>query len=224
VWRFSVPQWIDNRVCWFDLNRLESISPAPALIRVAILVFPLVLGMLAQDPAILAIRIVEGDGAVYAMGSRSPRGLTVQVTDETGKPIEAAAVSFRLPDSGPSGTFASGSRTEIVATRADGQAGVWGMQWNRTAGTFEIRITAVKGQTRAGTVCRQSLSDSAEAGSKTARAGPRASHKWLWIALGVAGAAGAGVALTAARGGKPGETTPSNAVQIGAPSINLGHP
>ena len=68
------------------------------------------------------------------MGGRATRGLTVQVTDEAGKPVEGASVSFRLPDSGPAGTFASGSRTEIVTTGGDGRAGVWGMQWNRTAG------------------------------------------------------------------------------------------
>ena len=51
--------------------------------------------------------------------------------------------------------FSTGGRTEIAATHADGRAAVWGMQWNRTAGPFEIRITAVKGQARAGVVSSQ---------------------------------------------------------------------
>jgi hypothetical protein len=41
------------------------------------------------------------DGAVYRKGARATRGLTVLVTDETGKPLEHAAVSFRLPEEGP---------------------------------------------------------------------------------------------------------------------------
>ena len=112
-----------------------------------------------NDPAILLIHIVEGEGAVYAIGSRATRGVTVQVTDETGKPVDSAAVSFRLPDDGPTGEFSSGMRTEIVPTGADGRANVWGMQWNRVTGPLEVRITAAKGEARAGTVCGLYLSN-----------------------------------------------------------------
>ena len=34
------------------------------------------------------------------------------VTDETGRPVANAAVSFRLPEDGPGGMFSSGPRTE----------------------------------------------------------------------------------------------------------------
>jgi hypothetical protein len=177
---------------------------------------------LSQDPAILQVRVIEGESAVYGIGSRATRGVTVQVTDETGKPVDGATVSFRLPEDGAGGTFASGSRTEIATTRPDGRAGVWGMQWNRIAGPFEIRITAVKGQTRAGTVCPQYLTDSPAASKPLARVGP--SRKWLWITLAVGGAAVGGIAATAA-GGKP-TAAPAAApgLTIGTPSINLGHP
>jgi hypothetical protein len=180
--------------------------------------------MLVQDPAILQVHVLEGDGAVYGLGTRATRGITVQVTDETGKPIDGATVSFRLPDQGSSGAFSNGTHGEIAVTRPDGRAGVWGMQWNRTPGQFEIRITAVKGQTRAGTVCRQYLSDAAEKATPGSRIGPRNNHKWIWIGLAVAGAAGAGVAA-AAMGAKPSATpTATPGVQIGTPSIVLGHP
>jgi hypothetical protein len=39
----------------------------------------------------------------------------VEITDETGKPISGAAVSFHLPEDGPGGTFASGLRTDLVS-------------------------------------------------------------------------------------------------------------
>jgi hypothetical protein len=177
-----------------------------------------------QDPAILQLKVTEGEGSVYAVGARATRGLTVQVTDQAGKPVEGASVSFRLPESGPAGTFASGSKTEIVTTGADGRAGVWGMQWNRTAGALEVRVTALKGQARAGTTCSVYLSDSPEARASTARVGPKG-HKWLWIALAVGGAAAAAVAVTAAAG-KP-TTAVSSApagFSISSPSIILGHP
>jgi len=111
------------------------------------------------DPAILELRVVEGDGVVYSVGSRATRGVTVQVSDETGRPVSGATVSFTLPQDGPGGAFVSGGRTEIVTTRADGRATVWGMQWNRTPGPFEIRITAAKGQARAGILCASYLND-----------------------------------------------------------------
>jgi hypothetical protein len=176
-----------------------------------------------QDPAILQLHVVEGDGATYALGSRATRGITVEVTDETGRPVDGATVSFRLPEDGPSGAFASGGKTEIATTRSDGRASAWGMQWNRAAGLMEIRITASKGQTRAGIVCSQYLSASAEAGTKSHKVSG-GGHKWLWIALGVAGAAGAAV-VAAGVGGKSSSPSAPAAVQIGAPTITIGaHP
>jgi len=186
---------------------------------IAILLIPI----LIQDPAILQVRVVEGDGAVYPVRARATRGVTVQVTDETGKPVDGVTVSFRLPEEGPSGVFATGGRTEIALTHGDGRAGVWGMQWNGSPGAFEIRITAIKGQTRAGTVTQQFLTDSPEAG-QAARVGPKRNHKWIWISLAVAGAAAGGVAA-AALAGKPGAApAPTSGLQIGTPTINLGRP
>lgn len=190
--------------------------------------------MLMQDrpldnPAILQIHVLEGEGVAYPLGGRATRGVTVQVTDETGKPVEGASISFRLPEEGPSGTFSNGSRAEIATTKVDGKAAAWGMQWNRTEGSFEIRITAVKGQARAGTVCAIYLALPTTTAAAAAEGGSSfkvaKSHKWLWIALAVAGAAGAVVAVTAL-GGKstapPGPTvTPTT---IGIPGIVIGHP
>jgi hypothetical protein len=177
-----------------------------------------------QDPAILQVRVVEGDGAVYAIGSRATKGIGIQVTDETGRPVDGATISFRLPDNGPTGVFANGSRTEIATTRADGRASAWGMQWNRSPGLLEIRITAVKGQTRAGILCSQYLTEApdAKAGGSHNVGG---SHKWLWIGVAIAGAAGGAVAAMAI-GGKTSTASAGSteAVTIGTPTISLGHP
>jgi hypothetical protein len=178
-----------------------------------------------NDPAILLIRIVEGEGAVYPIGSRATRGVTVQVTDETGKPVGNAAVSFRLPDDGPTGAFSSGTRTEIVPTGADGRANVWGMQWNRVTGPLEIRITAAKGQARAGTVCGLYLSNALVTSEPHKAAGARKSHRIIWIGVGIAAAGFAGVAAVSSRG-TPSAAAPAgvNAPQIGTPSIIIGKP
>jgi len=204
--------------------RRDVIRKSVALTLAAILAAALAYG--ADAPSILTLRVVEGEGAAYPTGSRATRGLTVLVTDETGRPVEGATVSFTLPAEGPGGVFSSGARTEIAATHADGRAAVWGMQWNRTAGPFEIRITAVKGQARAGVVSSQSLSNAPEV--RAAEAGKfhaaRSGHKLIWISLAVAGVAAAAVVGIAARKTSSATAASSSVtpLKIGTPTIGLG--
>ena len=117
--------------------------------------------------AILQIQVVEGEGGVYPPGSRSSRPLIVEITDETGKPVAGAAVSFHLPEEGPGGVFLNGLRTDVVTTDAQGRAGLRGLQINRISGRFQIRIVASKEQARAGAVSFQYVAESAHgAGSR----------------------------------------------------------
>jgi len=177
--------------------------------------------------AILQIRIVEGEGAVYAVNSRATRGLTVQVTDETGRPVAGAAVSFRLPESGPGGSFNGGLKADVVLTSADGRATVWGMRWNASPGPVEIRITAAKEEARAGTVTSVYLSDKvAPASGGTGHFTASHSHKkWLLIGAAIAAAAVGGFALS---GHSSSASTSGNVPlppQIGTPTITVGpHP
>jgi hypothetical protein len=205
----------------------ESFPRSPHLLLVStsgILLLASILLQQPDNPAILQIRVIEGEGVAYPLGGRATRGVTVQVSDETGKPVEGVAVSFRLPDEGPSGTFVNGSRAEIATTKADGRASAWGMQWNRIEGPFEIRITAVKGQARAGTLCPVVLSKATAANDSPAPMKLARSHKWLWISLAVAGGAGVAVALAALtrKSSVPtGTTTPTT---IGTPTVAIGAP
>ena len=188
------------------------------------------------DAKTLEIRVSEGDGLSYPIGSRATRGITLLILDDAGKPVDGATVSFRLPEMGPGGTFSNGSKTEIVATHADGRASVWGMKWNRLAGAFDVSITATKGSARAGTVCSQHLTEAT--GPAAVQGGSSFNHKWLWIGLAAAGA-GAGIAVVAK--GHAGSTGCSSTVvlvsnpctsssissgttQIGTPTISLGTP
>ena len=177
--------------------------------------------------SIIQLRVIEGEGAVYAPGSRATRGITVQVTDETGQPMEGVAVSFRLPEEGAGGTFASGLRTEIVTTKADGRATVWGMRWNRTTGPFELRVTAAKDQARAGIVISQFLSDRVAAGAGGSGEF-HASHSYRkWLMLGAAVGAGAvgGMLVVSHRSEQSASTAVPGPPVIGAPSITIGtHP
>jgi hypothetical protein len=185
----------------------------------------LALGITANASVIVQLKVVEGDGMVYRTGSRATRGLTVLVTDENGKPLDMASVSFRLPDDGATGTFSSGLRTEIVTTGPDGRAAVWGMQWNKTPGVVEMRITAVKEQARAGIIGRVQLSDSVapKSGGDGVFTASH-SHKWLWIGALAAAAAGGSV-FAFSKGSSPASTTsPVTGLTIGTPAITVGHP
>jgi hypothetical protein len=186
--------------------------------------------------AILHIQVVEGEGAVNAAGSRNARPLAVEVTDETGKPVEGAAVSFHLPEEGPGGTFGNGLRTDVASTDARGRATIHSMQLNHTPGRFAIRIVASKEQARAGMESCQYVAEpkneAASAGAPKSRAsimhGPL---KWVVLAALAGGAAAAG-ALAGGHAGSAGPAASSPAstastaagISIGGPAITVGKP
>ena len=184
---------------WVGLAALWVLWAAPALAQIAI----------------LQIRVIEGEGAVHLPGSRSTRPITVEITDETGRPVAGAAVSFHLPENGPSGAFVNGLRTEVVIADAQGRASLHGFLANRLPGRFQIRILASKEQARAGTVSFQYVAEA------------RGRRKWLVVAAAVAGGAVAGI--VAWRGGAASATAVPAApvppaLSIGSPSITVGKP
>jgi hypothetical protein len=188
---------------------------------------------LAAQSSVLEILVVEGEGAVHLAGSRVAKSLSVRVTDELGKPVKGALVSFRLPEEGPSGAFANGLNTEVVLTGADGLASAPPIRWNRQAGPFHVRVAAVKDQSRAGTAVSQYLSERASGkgtdsgaseSERRVSSGSKLRSKWVIIAVVAAGAAAAGFTTgwTAQRG-SPAATTAAT-VRIGSPTISVGKP
>ncbi len=182
--------------------------------------------------------MLDGEGAIHTAGGRSTRGLTVEITDETGRPVDGAAVSFRLPEEGPGGTFAHGMRTEILMTGADGRAGYREFVAGRTVGPFQVRVTAVRDSVRAGTVIDQYVSEptrASAAGQKLlSRSGGSGgggnSKKWIvWLAIGggaaaaalVAGASGGAAAGSSAGPPPPAVVPPPT---LGTPVIVIGRP
>jgi hypothetical protein len=177
--------------------------------------------------AILQIRIVEGDGGVHQPGARLSRPLTVEVTDETGRPVSGAAVSFHLPDDGPSGAFTNGLRTEILTTDERGRAVLRSMVLNRNPGRFQIRVIASKEQARAGMVSFQYIAGASTPAATASAAGSqvrRGHGKWWAIAAIVAGGAAAGVLTTSRSHGSSASSSTASPVSIGSPSVTVGKP
>ena len=182
----------------------------------------------AESAGVLRVRTLDGEGQVYGMGTRVSHPVTVQVTDETGKPVAGASVSFQLPDDGPGGAFTGGMHTDIAITAADGKASAAGILWDRTPGPVSLRVTAAKDQMRAGAIVSMYVSDAQVSSAKT-QAGGHRKGKWLTIGLVVGGAAATGLALGWARSSGASsnaapDTPTSPAVQVGTPSISIGRP
>jgi len=194
----------------------------------------------AGQLAVLHIQAIEGEGAVNAAGSHNSRPLVVEVTDETGKPVEGASVSFHLPEEGPGGSFGNGLRTDVTVTDAHGRAYFHTMLLNRTPGRFAIRIVASKEQARAGMVSFQYIAEpkngSAAAASPTSssNSGPSFMHgplKWVVLAVLAGGAAAAG-ALVAGKSSSAASavssptatSTSASGISIGGPFLTVGKP
>lgn len=152
--------------------------------------------------------------------------------------MEGAAVSFRLPEEGPGGTFSRGTRTEIQITGPDGRAGFREFIAGHASGPFQVRVTAARDSIRAGTIIDQYIS---EATDKAASAGPHhaksllapgekasSSRRWMiWVAVGGGAAAAAFAASAMGHGGSA--STPASAAAprlpapvIGVPVISIG--
>jgi hypothetical protein len=185
--------------------------------------------LLAAQSQLLEIRVPSGQGTLRAPGSRTP-GFSVQVVDEREQPASGVIVSFRLPDEGPSGTFANGLGSEIVTTGADGRAVTSAIRWNHLAGPLQVRVTAVKDRVRAGTMIALELTDAAavrrQAGVAQPVASPRHGTRWTLVAViaGGAVAAGFGAGWVFSRNPAQAGAKAAAPIQIGAPTITISKP
>src|SRR5581483_3468615 len=87
---------------------------------------------------------VKGNAGAQAPTRSQSEGYSIQVTDAAGVAVPDAAVVVRLPDTGPTGSFAEGRHSSLVYTDATGQARVGDIQWGETPGRVLLHITAVK--------------------------------------------------------------------------------
>jgi hypothetical protein len=182
------------------------------------------------EAATIKIGILHGDDDVHTVGTRTSKALTVEVTDESGRPVDDAIVHFRLPSTGPAGLFSNGLNNDLVITGPDGRATAPRIRWNDTPGPLQIRVTAAKGDVRAGIIIRQHLSESHVSGSASTDSFsyPEPHRKWVKVTMIVAGVAAGSVAagLAIGRRSSPAQgTAPGTAtLSVGTPVITIGGP
>jgi hypothetical protein len=174
----------------------------------------------AGQVATLQIRFLAGDGGVHPPGRRAVRPLTVEVTDEAGKPVAAATVSFHLPEDGAGGAFPNGMHTDVATTDAQGRAVMRTVEVGRMPGPFQIRIVSIKEQARAGAVSTQYVGEPTSV---------RPRRTWIAVAVAVTGAAAAGAFSALHKSTPPAAPLPppppaTPSISIGAPTTTVGKP
>lgn len=125
---------------------------------------------LNSQAASLELRVLEETNALTPGGFAPAKRLAVQVRDENGRPVSDAAVAFRLPDTVLSGTFADGTQSAVAYTDASGLAHVDGIRWIASSGSVPVRITATKGNSHAGLLFEQKMSETVPATVPASRA------------------------------------------------------
>ena len=174
---------------------------------------------LVEEAGTLKIVVVQGEGSLNRIKSRTATQPVVEVRDESDKPITGAEVVFQLPAAGPGGVFNGWMRTQTAKTDAQGRASANGLTPNDQEGRYNIKVTATEGKKTGTAIIAQT---NTMTGSETSRS---RSHKTLYIVLGVVavGAIAGGVAASH-RGGGEATVTPTNPVTISPGPVTVGAP
>lgn len=175
----------------------------------------------AEPPGLLKIVVIEGEGAVNNIRTRSATAPVVEVRDENDKPVAGAEVVFQLPPAGPGGVFHGWMRTQTVRSDEKGRAAASGYTPNDQPGRFNIKVTATLGNKTGSAVISQSnvyRGGGAGPGMSSGRSG------WWKILVGV-GTAGAVIgAVAATRGNGTTSTTTYKPITITPGPITVGSP
>jgi hypothetical protein len=166
----------------------------------------------AQEDAIHVV-VLEGDGAINNIRSSRAKDPVVRVEDAHNRGVPGAVVTFLVPSGGPGLVFGDAGTTLTLTTDDRGEVMARAVRANRTAGSFQIHVTASKEGKKATALISQTNVDPGSRNSSRKIA--------LFAVLGGAAAAGAAVAL---HGGKStstaGAAAPSGTVVVpGNPSL-----
>ncbi|HEY7336511.1 MAG TPA: hypothetical protein VH639_16585 [Bryobacteraceae bacterium] len=169
------------------------------------------------QPAIQDLRVVplSGNGGINDLERKIMTPLVVQVLDQESRPIEGAQVIFRFPLNGASATFPNQQNAQTTRTNADGQAAATGWMANNQTGTFQVQVTATRGNQMGQTTITMTNATRIVGGDQNKK-------KHWWSSKGakigiIAGAAGAVAAIVLATRGGNGSTTVT--ASPGAPTI-----
>lgn len=178
----------------------------------------------AAKPKSLLITIIDGEGALNDVRTRTAREPIVEVDDENHKPVAGALVLFSIDNGGSHTPFATfkGTQTLTVHTDAAGHATGTGFQITAKKGNFKISVQASAGEVQATAIINEVNTDaggSSSAGETTVKV---LSHKRItWIMTGVVVGAAVGGIVYATEGSSPSTISPGTGT-VGAPAVTRG--
>ena len=177
------------------------------------------------QPNKLFITLIDGEGALNDIRTRTAREPIVEVDDENHRPVAGALVLFALDNGGNGSPFASfaGAQSLSVTTDAAGRAVGQGFAITRRKGQYKINVHASKGPAVADTVITMENVLTAGSGSSGSIPAAIVSHQKLeWILGGVAVAGAAiAIAIVETRGSSP-ITATTGTGTVGPPSVRPG--
>jgi hypothetical protein len=177
----------------------------------------------AGQPKSLLITIVEGEGALNDIRTRTAREPIVEVDDENHKPVAGALVLFSLDKTGSSYANFAGLPSVSVRTDQAGRAVATGFQTARKKGTYKINVHASIGVLVADTIINESNFEVLipENGGPPATVGVGSHHKVIWIVSGVLVAGAVAGIVLATQQSSP-TTISTGTGTVGAPAAVAG--
>jgi len=167
-----------------------------------------------SNPGKLKLVIVEGEGAINNIKTRTAGRVIVQVEYENHRPVAGATVAFTLPGGGAGGSFAHAGRTFSVVSDQGGRAVSAVIKPNHIVGAFKLNVTAgfnhqivataTVSQTNAITTAGVATAAGPGTASGTSSAGTGASSGAASGAAPATGTAGAGGGVGGASGAAAG--------------------
>lgn len=175
-----------------------------------------------SQPKGLFINIIEGEGALNDIRTRTAREPIVEVDDENHKPVAGALVLFAVDNGGSSSPFAtfSGANTVSVQTDAAGRAVGRGFQVTQQKGQYKINVHVTKGELQADSVILESNIEALASPSSAQTTAAVVAHHthWGWIIGGIAAAGAAtGIVIATHSSSSPTTVTPGTGT-VGAPA------
>jgi hypothetical protein len=178
-----------------------------------VLIILLVLHHTVAAQEAIHVVVLEGEGAINNVRSNRAKEPVLRVEDTNNRGVPGAVVTFLLPERGAGAVFGDSGSSLTLTTDDRGEVTARGLRPNRLAGTFQIRVSASQG----------GRSSSASINQTNVDPGARSSSRMIAI-IAVAGAAVAGGAAMALRGGKDKGAGPTAAVTAPATVVVPGTP
>ena len=156
--------------------------------------------------------VVRGDDAQNNIKKGRATKAVVEVRDRNNKPVAGVAVLFQLPDSGPGGSFVTGSQTATVTTDNLGQAAVT-YKPNNVPGQFNLKASVKSGSNESSVNVKQ---------NNVAAATVVGLSTTAIVLLAIAGAAGVGLGVGLSQSGSG--SNRANTVTVTPGGVTVGPP